>query len=307
MNKTILITGANVGIGKETARQLGLKKETEKIILACRSESKAIAAMKDLEEKTGRSIFEILIMDVSDLKSVRRAIEDISEPIDALIMNAGGMGGKTPEAITIDGVTQLFASNVLGHALLLEELLKNKKLNHIALFAGTEAARGVSKMGMKTPDLKTSSVDEFSTIIDGSFYGDNFDPMQAYGSAKYVGIMWLSSISRKYPNVKFISMSPGGTSGTQVMEDLPPVKKFFFKYVAMPILMPLMGMVHSLEIGAKRYVDGINNEVFESGVFYGSKKNVLTGAVVDQSTFFADLKNPKFQDNAYEAMHRFLN
>jgi NAD(P)-dependent dehydrogenase (short-subunit alcohol dehydrogenase family) len=48
MNKSILITGANSGLGKDTARQLGLIKETEKIYLACRSETKAKAAVADL-------------------------------------------------------------------------------------------------------------------------------------------------------------------------------------------------------------------------------------------------------------------
>ncbi|MFT4735570.1 MAG: NAD(P)-dependent dehydrogenase (short-subunit alcohol dehydrogenase family), partial [Arcticibacterium sp.] len=55
MNKSILITGANSGLGKDTARQLGLIKETEKIYLACRNELKAKAAKADLEKTTGRS------------------------------------------------------------------------------------------------------------------------------------------------------------------------------------------------------------------------------------------------------------
>ena len=53
MNKSIIITGANVGLGKETARQLALRKETEKIILACRNPKKAELAKKDLEAATG--------------------------------------------------------------------------------------------------------------------------------------------------------------------------------------------------------------------------------------------------------------
>ena len=62
MNKSVLITGANVGIGKETARQLAKKPETEKIYLACRNEGRAEAAKQSLEAETGRSIFEIVIM-----------------------------------------------------------------------------------------------------------------------------------------------------------------------------------------------------------------------------------------------------
>lgn len=64
MNKSIMITGANVGLGKETARQLAFVDGTEKIYLACRNPKKADAAKMDLERSTGRTIFEIVIMDI---------------------------------------------------------------------------------------------------------------------------------------------------------------------------------------------------------------------------------------------------
>ena len=51
MNESILITGANAGLGKETARQLALKKETRKVILFCRNRARAEAAKKDLERR----------------------------------------------------------------------------------------------------------------------------------------------------------------------------------------------------------------------------------------------------------------
>ncbi len=57
MNESILITGANIGLGKETARQLALKTETKKIILFCRNAAKAESAKKDLEQQTGKKIF----------------------------------------------------------------------------------------------------------------------------------------------------------------------------------------------------------------------------------------------------------
>lgn len=307
MNKSILITGANNGIGKDAARQLALIKDTEKIYLACRSEEKALVAKQDLEESTGREIFEIVIMDVANIDSVRAAVASLNEPIDALIMNAGGMGGKSPEKLTKDGVTTMFATNVLGHVVLLDELLKANKLNNVALYASSEAVRGVEKMGMKRPSMNTSSIDEFASVMDGSFFKPKMDAMQAYGYVKYGATLWMSSEARKNPNLRFISMSPGGTKGTAVMDDLSGFMKFMYKYIAMPILMPIMGMAHSLETGAKRYVEGINNESLLSGVFYGSNANVLTGPIIDQSTIFSDLNNTTFQDNANEAIHRFIN
>jgi len=306
MNESVLITGANIGIGKEAARQLALKKETKKVILFCRNQVKAEAAKKDLEEKTGKKIFEIIIADVSDANSVRKAIEKIKEPIDAIILNAGGIVGKTAGNVTPSGMNEIAATNILGHVILVEELIKHDKLKKTVLLASTESVRGVKQMGMKPVSMKTSSEDEFAAVLDGSYFGNNFDVMQAYGYVKYVATMWMFSMARKYPDIKFVAMSPGSTSGTQGPNNFPPIMKFIMRYFMMPFVMPLIGMVHKVEVGAKRFVDGISDERYKSGIFYASKEGKLTGDVVDQSTFYADLKNTSFQDNADKAIHRFI-
>ncbi|MCH2033860.1 MAG: SDR family NAD(P)-dependent oxidoreductase [Tenacibaculum sp.] len=306
MNKSILITGANAGIGKETARQLALIKETEVVYLACRNLAKAEIAKKELIHETKRDIFEIVIMDVSNTESVKKAVSSLKNPIDALIMNAGGTGGKTPEKLTKDGVTELTASNLLGHVVLLDELIAQNKLNNVALFASSEAARGVQKVGMKRPDLKENSIEEFVSIFDGSKFKGNFDAYQIYGWIKYGGTLWMGNMARKYPNIKFVTMSPGGTRGTNGMNDLPFLKRIFLKHIGMKLIMPLMKMSHSVEKGANRFVEGINNPKYKSGVFYGSKENVLTGPVIDQSNIWKDLNNETFQNNADIAIHAFI-
>ncbi|GLU51463.1 SDR family NAD(P)-dependent oxidoreductase [Dyadobacter frigoris] len=307
MNKSIMITGANSGIGKETAKQLAMLNGTEKVYLACRNEDKARQAKSDLEQKTGKSTFEIIMMDVADPESVRLAVKSLKNPIDALIMNAGG-GGKNPMNLTKDGVTEIFAANVLGHAVLLEELIKNNKLKRIALFVGSEASRGIPKMKMKLHPLQSSSVEEFETIMNGSFFDDKkADGMIIYGQVKYIGEMWLAAMARKHPGIKMISMSPGSTQDTRTADTFSPVFRFFYNNLLMPFIFPLMGLSHSLETGTKRLVDGITNPLYKSGVFYGSEENVLVGPVVDQSTIFPDLKNEAYQDNACEAVRRHFN
>ena len=306
MNKTVLITGANGGLGKDAARQLALLDGTEKIYLACRNEAKAKAAKSDLEQQTGRSIFKIIIMDVSKPESVQKAVFSLSEPVDAIIMNAGGMGGKTPFAITSAGVTQMFAVNVLGHVVLLDEMVKANKLKKVALYAGSEAARGIDKMGIKPPPLQSDSVEDFTAVIYGNYFSDNADPMVSYGLVKYMAALWMSAQARKYPNLRFITMSPGATSGTAVMDDMSGIQKILFKYVMMPIVMPMMGMVHELEVGAKRYVDGINDESLQNGGFYASKSNKPTGPTGLQGGFFPALDNTEYQDNVDAAIHSFI-
>ena len=77
------------GLGFEAARQLALKDETKKIILACRNAEKAKAAQESLEELTGKKIFDVLIIDVSDLESCRKAAENLTEPVDGIILVGG--------------------------------------------------------------------------------------------------------------------------------------------------------------------------------------------------------------------------
>ena len=305
MNETILITGANAGLGKDAARQLALLPETKKIYLGCRNEDKAKTAQAELEQITGKSVFEIMIVDVSSPASVRSAVTNLREPVDALIMNAGGMGGKNPTALTPDGVSSIFAANVLGHAIMVEELLKADKLKHVAMYASSEGARGVKKMGMARPALKSNSVEEFISIFNGSNFDDKADGMEIYSYVKYAATMWMSAMARKHPEVRFISMSPGATSGTQVMNDLPPLQKIMYKYIGFPILMPLLGMSHKLEKGAQRYVKAITDQSLVSGTFYASSENKLTGSVIDQSGIFPDLINESYQENAYQAIKRF--
>ncbi len=306
MNESILITGANIGIGKEAARQLALKKETKKVILFCRNQSKAEAAKKDLEEKTGKKIFEIIIGDVSDENSVIKAIEKITEPVDAIILNAGGIVGKTAGKLTASGMNELAATNVLGHVILVEELIKRDKLKKAVLYVSSEAVRGVKQMGMKPALMKTSSVDEFAAVLDGSYFGDDFDTVQAYGYVKYAATMWMFSMAKKYPDLKFVAVSPGNTGGTKAPDNFPPAMKFLLTYIMMPVVLPLLGMVNKLAVGTKRLVDGISDEQYKSGIFYASKEGKMTGEIVDQGAFFTDLKNTSFQDNADKAIHRFI-
>src|SRR6202142_1338198 len=94
--KTVLVTGANAGIGKDVARQLALRPEMARIYLACRNRDRATTAKAELEAATGKRIFEIVLMDVADPASVRAGLAGINGSLDALVMNAGGIGGKTP-------------------------------------------------------------------------------------------------------------------------------------------------------------------------------------------------------------------
>jgi NAD(P)-dependent dehydrogenase (short-subunit alcohol dehydrogenase family) len=305
-NKTALITGANAGIGKEIARQFAAGAEFSKVYLACRNKGKALAAKKDLERFTGKMIFEIIIMDISKPASVRAAVYCLEHAIDVLIMNAGSVGGKTSISLTPEGVTEVFANNLLGHVVLLDELLKAKKLTSAAVYLGSEAARGVKQLGMKSPVFESYSAEEFSSVCNGRFFaGKKPDAMLAFAQVKYLAAMWMSSVARKNPELKLITVSPGNTKGTDASTHVPLVLRLLLNYFLFPVVMPLFGIVHDLKTGAGRIVHSIDDTSIKSGRFYASAAGKLTGPLVDQSTIRPEMNNETYQENANEAIHQF--
>jgi NAD(P)-dependent dehydrogenase (short-subunit alcohol dehydrogenase family) len=300
--KTALITGANAGLGKEVARQLAGRPEFARIYLACRNRDRATTAKAELETATGRKIFDTVLMDVADQSSVRAGLASFDGSIDALVMNAGVIGPQTL-GLTADGVTTVFATNVLGHAVLLEGLLAEGRVGEVAVFVGSEAVAGVPKLGMKRPSFVSTSADELATVIDGSYFASRKPDFNlAFAQAKYIGALWMASLARQHPDRRFITVSPGNTTGTGAASGLPLPMRVAAKYV-----MPALGLAHKLDVGAKRLVDGVTDPALSSGVFYASAANKLKGPLVNQADILPDLANQSFQDHANEAIHRFIS
>jgi NAD(P)-dependent dehydrogenase (short-subunit alcohol dehydrogenase family) len=301
--KTVLVTGANAGIGREAARQLASRAEVGRIYLACRNPGRAQAAKAELEAATGRSIFDVVVMDVSDPASVRAALPAVDGPVDALVMNAGGSGGADPLAPTSSGTTSIFAVNVLGHVVLLDALLAGDRLTEVAVYAGSEAARGIPKFRMPRPAFATTSADELAAVADGSWFtGRSSDPALAYGQAKYIAALWMAATARRYPDRRFVTISPGNTFGTGALSDQSLPLRLAARFV-----LPALGLSHDVGTGAARLVQGVTDPTLRSGVFYASAADAVTGPLADQADVFPDLRNPSFQDNADQAVHRFVS
>ena len=160
-------------------------------------------------------------------------------------------------------------------------------------------------MKMKRPELESASVDELSALIDGSFFGDDMDPMEAFPYVKLVAALWMSSAARQYPHLRIVTVSPGGSAGSS-MSDVPPMLRFFLRRILQPGL-KVLGKFDSLETGARRYLDALEDPSrYATGVFYGSPHPGLTGEPVDQTTIFPLLGDESAQDNANAAVHAFI-
>lgn len=306
--KVALVTGVNMGIGKDMCRQLALRSDIRKVYLGCRNRGRADAAVADLKAEIKRDIFDVIVIDMSDVKSVRTALKNIPEPIDWLFMIAGGVIGPDATKLTADGATTTFATNVLGHTVLLEGLIDAKLLRGGAVLAGSEATVGVPALGIKAPEWKSQSADEFVTVGNGNAYAGQKKPdtMNAYAQVKHIGILYMAAMARRHPELKLVSVSPGNTKGTNAAASVPFLLRMFVKYVAHPIIMPLMGQAHSLEVGTKRLLDGLADPKLLTGHYYASKPTKMSGPLADNTEAFPQYANQQYQDNAFEAVHRLL-
>lgn len=127
--KTVLITGANSGIGKAAAVQLARLNAT--VVLACRSPERGAAALDEVKRASGNPRIELLPVDMASQASIRRAcagfVRDHSR-LDVLIHNAANFDHTLKQAtLTEDGVETIFATNHVGIFLMTHLLLDTLK------------------------------------------------------------------------------------------------------------------------------------------------------------------------------------
>ncbi|MGJ8563333.1 MAG: SDR family NAD(P)-dependent oxidoreductase [Alphaproteobacteria bacterium] len=305
--KTYLITGANSGLGFDAARQFALREGVSKVILACRNITRAEEALKKLEELTGKEIFEILIVDVGDLKSCRQAAEKLDTKVDGVILNAGGGGGTEPTKVTKDGVMFILGINVLGHVHFTDLIIENGKLSETGsvMYVASFAARGAPEVRAAKPPIKEGSIEEWTAVANGTKFDDRSSYTDIYGATKLMGALWTMSMARKHPKMRFMTIDPGMARGTSGTKSMP-----FFQRLTMETAMWVMltlGRAHSVDVGANRYVDVmLNKDDFTSGVWWGSK-NGLTGKLANQVEHWPEIiGNDSAQDNANAVIHDFL-
>ena len=327
------ITGANGGLGLESARQLALlhhqpssssdssSETTTCIFLLCRRESsanEAISALQTASSSTNHKVNFIFVpFDSSDRPSVEAAVATLSKKIpdgqhiDGLLCNAGGFTSDTKGTRCKSGATIIAETNLIGHAALVDGLLQSKKLANgksRVVFSASEAGLGepfAIKWG--------NDVQYYSSILDGSKYGKRYAPPTAYGHIKGIIAFYAAALARRHPDVFFAAVTPGSTKGTNLIDQgsfsncaINALLKGFIK---------LSGQ-HSVSDGAKRYVDALVNRrssggddeyEYPSGTFITSKKKYVgaTCAATDLSKgkSFGDEEK---QDLAYEAVRKFL-
>jgi len=272
--RVFLITGANAGIGKETARQLLMAGAT--VIMACRSEERAREAMEDiLTEKAKESDYEherttlkspkdrllFLKCDVSDYKSIRDAVktfEAMKIPLHVLINNAGiMMGTRTTNNV---GHELTMSANHLGHFLLtnllLPKLQREKDARVVVLTSSTYA---LAKNGIDLDDLNCD--------------GRKYTMFSQYAQSKLANIMFGKELAKREKNrskddpVKVFMVHPGLVR-TDVVRNMP----WYLKYPNMVFSVVLTTLQKTPEAGAYTSVYAAASELSceESGLYFSN-------------------------------------
>jgi retinol dehydrogenase 12 len=183
MNTTVLITGANSGIGLETTRALAAR--GFRTLMLCRNETKAQAAVAEIRRTVPDANLEVVPGDLSLQSSVRAAAADVlgrTDRLDVLVNNAGIVArsmGRTTEDHDV-----MLATNQLG-PFLLTELLR-------PLLATSAPARIVNVASDAHRFAKTVDVDHLDTPAS---YG--FMCFPRYGETKLMNILWTRELARR--------------------------------------------------------------------------------------------------------------
>ncbi|XP_038061001.1 retinol dehydrogenase 12-like [Patiria miniata] len=194
--KTVVITGANSGIGKETAKDMA--RRGARVIIACRDLPKAEAAASEIRTATGNNKVTVRKLDLASLASVRECAKKIKaevKKLDILINNAGIM--MCPPLKTEDGFEMQLGVNHLGHFLLTNLLLD--------LIKSSAPARIVNVSSL-AHDFNNAKM-----FWDDINLEKNYDPMVAYGQSKLANVLFTVELAKRLKGTQVTanSLHPG--------------------------------------------------------------------------------------------------
>ena len=245
-----IVTGANTGLGLETA--LHLARKEMKVIMACRNMVKAEKAKHHILRKLPNADLEIMKIDLSHLKSVRDFAVDFlakHNRLDVLINNAGIM--VPPYIKTEDGFESQMASNYFGHFLLTGLLL-----NTI----------------IKTPNSRIVPVASIAhkkgkINFENLNFEKKYSPTAAYRQSKLACLMFSYELQRRLEKAGLKTLSVAAHPGVSITDIGRNVPKWMYN-IALPF-MPLV--THTPDKGALPIVYAALGADVNGGDYFGPK------------------------------------
>jgi NAD(P)-dependent dehydrogenase (short-subunit alcohol dehydrogenase family) len=294
---TLLITGANGGIGMATTKAL-LKQNVKRIILACRTQQKAEAAMLELAAYNQHTeLVPVGGFDMTDPAAIEEAIKTLPvvEPIDTVFLQSGGVvvSKEFQFVESLAGnIEKTVFQNAIGGFLTAEFLKHHKRLANGAkiVFAGGEGARGIPGL-MPKPEYKTA--DDFLTYLTKG--QGSFNVFSAIGVSKFASALLVQKLASLNDGYQYIWFSPGLTGGTSGLDPMPKLRRTIMKHIGFPV-MQLIGIAQSPEKAAQKNVDCLLGEIGSNGDILGAPEGKALGKIVDQKPMNSALTNHQIRD-----------
>jgi NAD(P)-dependent dehydrogenase (short-subunit alcohol dehydrogenase family) len=246
-DRIAVVTGANTGLGFETAKALAAR--GARVVLAVRNLDKGKEAASAIAAATPGADVTLQELDLGSLASVRAAAEELKgnhDHIDLLINNAGLM--YPPKGSTTDGFELQFGTNHLGHFALTGLLI-----DHLVSVPGSRVVT-VSSIGHRL---------NASIHFDDLNWEHGYSRVGAYGQSKLANLLFTYELERRLASrgtTIAAAAHPGG-SDTDLMRHLPQALQF-----AMPALRPLF---QSAAMGALPTLRAATDPGVLGGQYYG--------------------------------------
>lgn len=264
--RVAVVTGANTGIGLETARELC--RAGYRVIIMARDEAKARLAITELERSTGRTDTSFIRLDLASLASVREAARAVladAPRIDRLINNAGLI--LESRQVTVDGFEATFAINHLGPFLLTRLLLDR--------LAESGGARIVN---VSSEAHRMGGVD-FGDLMSERWYWS----WRVYGTTKLMNILFTQALARRIESRGITSnaLHPGAV-GTRFASDgdMGGVMDVLMEIGRRTVLLtPAQGARTSVHLALSPSVAGTTGKYFAR-----SKERRPSGAARDEAS-----------------------
>jgi NAD(P)-dependent dehydrogenase (short-subunit alcohol dehydrogenase family) len=227
---SVVITGANVGIGYAAAKFVAAHPDWH-VILACRNELRANDAIRNIQQAYPAASLSFAPLDLFSLASVRRFPQELRAlripAINGLILNAGGINMKAKSLeFSEDGFERTFQLNFLGHFLLANLMIEQMPEPARIIFVSSDLHDpAATKMGKFTPPRYGPLGDLAHSVGTAA----KLSPMARYATAKMYAMMAAYELDRKLRHsgrqVTVNSWSPGVVPTTAAGRDMNPIMK----------------------------------------------------------------------------------
>jgi light-dependent protochlorophyllide reductase len=249
---TVIITGANIGLGFECARALVATREWH-VILACRNAERGRDAVKRLFARSWYKNIEAMVLDLGSLASIRAFAAAYAERIDlppltALVCNAGTqvVSGLSR---TTDGFETTFGVNHLGHFLLANLMLRQMAAPARIIFVSSGTHNPAESTGMPPPRFRDARLMAYpERDAEAIAEKPGVSGRRAYSTSKLCNVMCAYEMSRRLrleglssPDAPITvnAFDPGLMPGTGLARDYSGLARFAWNRV-LPILRPII-------------------------------------------------------------------